>query len=56
MPSFFEKPLFFYPLYALIGVIAAMIGFLLFYNWVIGCISAIVAGCLLFFSFMLLND
>lgn len=51
MPSFFEKPLFFYPLYALIGVIAAMIGFLLFYNWVIGCISAIVAGCLLFFFF-----
>lgn len=51
MPSFFEKPLFFYPLYALIGVIAAMVGFLFFYNWVIGCISAIVAGCLLFFFF-----
>ncbi|MFC0273080.1 DHH family phosphoesterase [Metabacillus herbersteinensis] len=49
MPSFYEKPLFRYPIFALICVTVISILFLLFFNWIIGVVGVLILGVTLFF-------
>ncbi|MRX73403.1 hypothetical protein GJU40_14735 [Bacillus lacus] len=48
MPSFYHKPIFRYPIYALIGVTVTAIFVLFFYNWIIGAAGALLLGIILF--------
>lgn len=49
MPSFYEKPLFRYPIYALIGVAAAAILVVFFYSWMLGIACTLLLGLVLYF-------
>ncbi|MBU5247113.1 hypothetical protein BJH90_12335 [Bacillus halotolerans] len=49
MPSFYEKPLFRYPIYALIAlsIITILISF--YFNWIIGTVEVLLLAVILFF-------
>ncbi|MEG8303563.1 cyclic-di-AMP phosphodiesterase GdpP [Bacillus mojavensis] len=49
MPSFYEKPLFRYPIYALItlSIITILISF--YFNWIIGTVEVLLLAVILFF-------
>jgi c-di-AMP phosphodiesterase-like protein len=49
MPSFYEKPLIRYPIYALIGVTVIAVLILYFFNWMIGLFVSICLSVALFF-------
>ncbi|MBD1379842.1 DHH family phosphoesterase [Metabacillus arenae] len=49
MPSFYDKPLFRYPVYALIGVTVIATIFLLYFNWIIGVSGIVILLLILFF-------
>lgn len=49
MPSFYKKPLFRYPIYALIALTIIAVLFLFFYNWLIGLFGILILGAILFF-------
>ncbi|MBY0097553.1 DHH family phosphoesterase [Mesobacillus maritimus] len=51
MPSYFERRQIKYPLYGLIAVLLVLLGFLSFYNWLIGAIGYLLTGILIFFLF-----
>ncbi len=43
MPSFYEKPLFRYPIYALIALSIIIILISIYFNWLIGAIGVVLA-------------
>lgn len=43
MPSFYEKPLFRYPIYALIALSIIIILISIYFNWLIGAIGVVFA-------------
>ncbi|MBL3647397.1 MULTISPECIES: cyclic-di-AMP phosphodiesterase GdpP [Bacillus] len=49
MPSFYEKPLFRYPIYAMIAlsIIAILISF--YFNWILGTVEVLLLAVILFF-------
>lgn len=49
MPSFYEKPLFWYPIYALIAlsIITILISF--YFNWILGTVEVLLLAVILFF-------
>lgn len=49
MPSFYEKPLFRYPIYALIAlsIITILISF--YFNWILGTVEVLLLAVILFF-------
>ncbi|WP_345753322.1 DHH family phosphoesterase, partial [Bacillus sp. PBIB4] len=49
MPSFYEKPLFRYPIYALIALSIIIILISIYFNWLIGAISVVLLAVILFF-------
>ncbi|ALC83181.1 MULTISPECIES: DHH family phosphoesterase [Bacillus] len=49
MPSFYKKPLFRYPIYALIALTIIAVLFLFFYNWLIGLFGILILGAILYF-------
>lgn len=49
MPSFYDKPLIRYPIYALIGVTVIAVLFLYFFNWIIGILVSICLVVALYF-------
>lgn len=56
MPSFYEKPLIRYPIYALIGVTVIAVLFLSFYNWIFGSILLVILATVLYFIKRALSD
>lgn len=48
MPSFYEKPLFRYPIYALIAlsIITILISF--YFNWILGTVEVLLLAVILF--------
>lgn len=51
MPSYLERRQIRYPLYGLMAVTLVLIGFLSFYNWIIGAAGAILTGLLIYLIF-----
>ncbi|TRW37586.1 DHH family phosphoesterase [Bacillus sp. PW192] len=49
MPSFYEKPLFRYPIYALIALSIIIILISIYFNWLIGAIGVVLLAVILFF-------
>ncbi|AEB65724.1 putative phosphodiesterase [Bacillus amyloliquefaciens XH7] len=49
MPSFYEKPLFRYPIYALIALSIIIILISIYFNWVIGAVGVVLLAVILFF-------
>ncbi|MFD1734967.1 DHH family phosphoesterase [Bacillus salitolerans] len=49
MPNFYRKRLFRYPIYALVGMTAFLIGIIGFFQWIVGLIGFIVLGVILYF-------
>ncbi|SLA95946.1 DHH family protein [Mycobacteroides abscessus subsp. massiliense] len=49
MPSFYEKPLFRYPIYALIAMSIIIILISIYFNWLIGAIGVVLLAVILFF-------
>ncbi|MHC8661538.1 DHH family phosphoesterase [Bacillus amyloliquefaciens] len=49
MPSFYEKPLFRYPIYALIALSIIIILISICFNWVIGAVGVVLLAVILFF-------
>lgn len=49
MPSFYEKPIFRYPIYALVGVTVLAILLLFFYNWIIGTTLVVLLATVIYF-------
>ncbi|MEC5261408.1 DHH family phosphoesterase [Bacillus amyloliquefaciens] len=49
MPSFYEKPLFRYPIYALIALSIIIILINIYFNWVIGAVGVVLLAVILFF-------
>ncbi|MBM7030750.1 MULTISPECIES: DHH family phosphoesterase [Bacillus amyloliquefaciens group] len=49
MPSFYEKPLFRYPIYALIALSIIIILISIYFNWLIGAIGIVLLAVILFF-------
>lgn len=56
MPSFYEKPLIRYPIYALIGVTVIAVLFLCIYNWILGSILLVILATVLYFIKRALSD
>ncbi len=56
MPSFYEKPLIRYPIYALIGVTVIAVIVLSIYNWVLGSILLVIIAIVLYFIRKALSD
>ncbi|MBT2638719.1 MULTISPECIES: DHH family phosphoesterase [unclassified Bacillus (in: firmicutes)] len=51
MPSYLERRQIRYPLYGLMAVTLVLIGFLSYYNWIIGAAGAILTGLLIYLIF-----
>ncbi|MCC9022142.1 cyclic-di-AMP phosphodiesterase GdpP [Bacillus nakamurai] len=49
MPSFYEKPLFRYPIYALIALSIIIILISFYFNWIIGAVGVLLLAVILFF-------
>ncbi|MBD0406890.1 hypothetical protein CHH79_05425 [Bacillus siamensis] len=49
MPSFYEKPLFRYPIYALIALSIIVILISIYFNWLIGAVGVVLLAVILFF-------
>ncbi|WP_338443569.1 cyclic-di-AMP phosphodiesterase GdpP [Bacillus spizizenii] len=49
MPSFYEKPLFRYPIYALIALSIITILISLYFNWILGTVEVLLLAVILFF-------
>ncbi|WP_026561614.1 DHH family phosphoesterase [Bacillus sp. J37] len=56
MPSFYEKPLIRYPIYALIGVTVIAVLFICIYNWILGSILLVILATVLYFIKRALSD
>lgn len=49
MPSFYEKPLFRYPIYSLIVVTIISVLINIYFNWVAGAAGVLILGVILYF-------
>ncbi|MBY8912037.1 DHH family phosphoesterase [Bacillus sp. YC2] len=49
MPSFYEKPLFRYPIYALIALSIIIILISFYFNWIIGAVGVLLLAVILYF-------